>query len=247
MINFIIYEDDKKWQKYYKNCILKIIGQTNLKYNILTIEKYDKDVNTKINNLIGKKIYLLDLKVPGKSGLDFARKIRSFGDWISPIIIITSHKYFKNEGYTSKILMLDFIVKEEKITNQIIDSIKLALKINENKKSFNFNLNNEFYQIPYEDILYFEKNKNNNYVSIITKQKSYKIKESIKNLSNKFEKIPFLFQTHQSCIINLNNITEINFTNNIIYFSNTYTNLLSRDKKKILKEAIIKRDNNDNL
>ena len=28
MINFIIYEDEKKWQDYFKKTILKIIGHT---------------------------------------------------------------------------------------------------------------------------------------------------------------------------------------------------------------------------
>ena len=248
MINFIIYEDNKKWQEYYKNCILKIIGQNNLKYNILIFEKYEKSLDEKLNNLIGKKIYLLDLKVPGKSGLDLARNIRTSGDWFSPIIIVTFHNHFKNEGYTSKILMLDFIVKNENINEQITSSLKLALKINESQLSFNFTINHELYQIPYNDIFYFEKNKNDNYTNIITKTKSYKIKKSIKELSHKFENISFLFKTHQSCIVNLNNILKVDFTNHTIYFSPPIkTQLLSRENKKYLKEQIIKRDSNDYL
>ena len=240
MINFIIYEDSKKWQQEYKNNILKMIGQNNIKYNILIIDKYDEKTETKINNLLGKKVYLLDLEVPGKSGLDFAREIRNTGDWQSPIIIITSHECFKNEGYTSKILMLDFIVKSNDTLNQLYDSLNLALKINKTFESFNFIFNNEYYQIPYSDIFYFEKNINNNYTTIVTKTKNYKIKESITKLSIQFNNLPFLFKTHQSCIVNLNNIKKVNFTNNTIYFDNCEINLLSRDKKKDFKEILTK-------
>lgn len=246
MINFIIYEDNKKWQQEYKNSILKIIGQNNLKYNILAIKKYDKTIKEKLNNLIGKKIYLLDLEVPGKSGLDFAREIRNNGDWQSPIIIITSHERFKNEGYTSKILMLDFIIKTKNTNKLLHDSLNIALKINNTIESFNFTFNNEYYQIPYNDIFYFEKNLNNNYTTIVTKTNLYKIKESISKLSIKFNELPFFYKTHQSCIVNLNNIEKVDFTNNLIYFHNCEINLLSRDKKKAFKELLTKGYHHDN-
>lgn len=247
MINFIIYEDNKKWQQTYKDSILKIIGQNNIKYNITIFDKYETNLKEKINHLYGKKIYLLDLEVPGKSGLDFAREIRKSGDWYSPIIIITSHECFKNEGYTSKILMLDFIVKNENTPKLLTESIELALTINEKKESFNFTYNNEYYQIPYDDIFYFEKNLNDNYTTIITKNQTYKIKESITNLSTKFNDLTFFFKTHQSCIINLNNIEKIDFKNNIIYFQDFQISLLSRNKKKELKEVLTKEYNYDIL
>lgn len=242
MINFIIYEDNKKWQQAYKNSILKIIGHNNSKYSITIIEKYENNIHKKLDKLTGKKIYLLDLEVPGKLGLDFAREIRNNGDWHSPIIIITSHEYFKNEGYTSKLLMLDFIVKSENTIKDLIESIKIALAINENKESFNFTYNNEYYQIPYDDILYFEKNLNDNYTTIITKHNSYKIKESITKLSNKFNNLSYFFKSHQSCIINIKNIIKVDFKNNIIYFEGLSISLLSREKKKVLKDILTKGD-----
>lgn len=240
MINFIIYEDNKKWQQCYKNSILKILGHNNSKYSITIIEKYEENIKEQLDKLTGKKIYLLDLEVPGKLGLDFAREIRNTGDWYSPIIIVTSHECFKNEGYTSKILMLDFIVKNENTIEQLIESIQIALAINQNKESFNFTYNNEYYQIPYEDILYFEKNLNDNYTTIITKNNSYKIKESITKLSIKFNDLPFLFKSHQSCIINIKNVEKVDFKNNIIYFQDLSISLLSREKKKDLKDILTK-------
>lgn len=245
MMNFIIYEDSKKWQQYYKNHILKLIGNTNEKYNIQIIEKYEENSLEKIQQILGKKIYLLDLEVPGKSGLDFAREIRKNGDWYSPIIIITSHECFKKEGYTSKILMLDFIVKKDDIHDQFIESLKIALEINKEKESFNFTYNHEYYQIPYDDIYYFEKDLNNNYTIIITKNKSYKIKESITKLDSQLAELNYFFKTHQSCIVNLNNIKKVDFANNTIYFSNCQTNLLSRNSKKELKNKLEKRLNYD--
>lgn len=240
MINFIIYEDNKKWQQHYKNAILKVIGNKQDKYHILIFNKYSKEMKRKIESLIGKNIFLLDIEVPGKSGLDFAREIRKTEDWMSQIIIISSHSNFKEEGFTSKILMLDFIDKNENIEENIRSAIVVALRIHAEYKAFKFIYNNELYQIPYDDILYFEKNLNNNYTSIITKTKEYKIKQSIKNIETELLTAPEFFKTHQSCIVNLKRIDHVDFSENRIYFPNYEINLLSRNKKKELKEKLEK-------
>ena len=240
MINFIIYEDNHKWQEKYHAAILKIIGNKKDKYHILNIDKYTPQFITTIHNLIGKKIYLLDLEVPGKSGLDLAREIRANNDWSSPIIIITQHDKFKNEGFTSKILMLDFITKNENIDTNLLTSLNIAYHISCHTKSYKFSYNNELYQIPYEDILYFEKDLNQNYTNIITKNMNFKIKQSISAIEQKLINIPEFYKTHRSCIVNLNNIIKISWKYNTIYFINHQISLISRDRKKYLKDRLSK-------
>lgn len=240
MINFIIYEDNKKWQEKEHDSIIKVMGNKKDKYHILTLNKYTVDTQEIINNLSGKKIFILDLEVPGKSGLDLAREIRNQNDWISPIIVVTQHEQYKNEGFTSKILMLDFIKKSEDIENQLIETINLALKIHSQNKSFNFTFDSELYQLPFQDILYFEKDLNQNYTNIYTKNNEYKIKESITNIESALLSCPEFYKTHRSCIINLTNVIKISWLSNTIYFPNHQTNLISRNRKKTLKEKMIK-------
>lgn len=247
MINFVIYEDNKEWQRYYKEIILNIIGCTNHKYTIHAIDKYDSSTKKQINSLTGKNIYLLDLEVPGKSGLDFANEIRKSGDWHSQIIIITSHEQFKNEGFTNKTLMLDFIIKKANIAKDIKEAIETALEIHNYNTSFNFSYNNEFYQIPTKDILYFEKDLNNNYTNIVTKKESFKTKQSLTNIEEMLETDYHFFKTHRSCIVNIKNIFKADLTNNIIYFRNHEINLISRDRKKLFKEKLLGGDCNDDL
>lgn len=243
MINFIIYEDDKKWQEHYKRAILNVIGHKEDKYQILIIDKYTKEAKKKLDNLLGKNIFLLDMEVPGKSGLDLAREIRDTGDWESQMIMITSHECFKEEGFTSKILMLDFITKQDYVEDKIEEAIVVALRIHSRHKSFKFIYNNELYQIPYHDILFFEKDLNHNYTSIITPKKAYKLKQSITKIETELLSNPDFFKTHQSCIVNLKNIEKVDFSNNCIYFQNHKTDLLSRNKKKDLKEKLKKENN----
>ncbi len=242
MINFIIYEDNKAWQEHYRKAILNVIGQKEDKYHIIVIDKYSKEAKRKIENLIGKNIFLLDMEVPGKSGLDLAREIRNTGDWTSQMIMVTSHNCFKEEGFTSKILMLDFIDKSENIEENIRSAIVVALRIHSHYKSFNFMYNNELYQLPFQDILYFEKELNNNYTSIFTKNDKYKIKQSIKNIECELRTAPCFLKTHQSCIVNLKNITHVDFSTSTITFPNHEIHLLARNKKKELKEKMERGD-----
>lgn len=240
MINFIIFEDNKLYQEQYKSIILKIIAPQKEKYHIHIFNEYNDQMQDLIVNGNGKKIYLLDIEVPGKNGLKVAKEIRKTGDWQSQIIIVTSYESFKEQGFTSKLLMLDFISKKENIESKILSAIKTALEIQSLNKSYNFTYNNEFYQIPYDDILYFEKCVNNNYTSLITKDNTYKIKKSIKNIEEELSNIFDFFKTHQSCIVNTRNIVRIDYNQNIIYFRNKKTNLLARNKKKDLKEFMEK-------
>lgn len=141
MINFVLYEDGKEMRERYKKIILKLIGANNNNFKIIEIDKYDQEAEKKLNNIDGNKIYLLDVEVPGKSGLDLARQIRNNGDWSSQIIVITSHEQYSNIGYTSKLLMLDFISKYSDIEKELRETLGVAVGIFTKQKSITFTLN----------------------------------------------------------------------------------------------------------
>ena len=238
MINFIIYEDEKKYREMYISIILKIIGSMQFAYKITEIDKYDKTTMSKINKLVGKKIFILDIEVPGKSGLDLAREIRNSGDWNSQMIVATTHEQLKNATLTSRMLMLDFITKYFDLEDSLKDSLKLCLNILENHKSLNFQYNGELYQIPYNDILYIEKNVDDPYSTIVTKISTIEIKRMIGVLEKDLSDDSRFYRTHRSCIVNIDNITSVELKDNIIWFGKKSTMLLSRDKKAGLKELL---------
>ena len=151
-MNFIIYEDEYKFTDIYKKVITKLMVNNNLNYNIVETNSFNQYENQKIEN---NKIYILDIEVPGKTGIELAREIRRLGDWTSPIIMITNHEEFQNVGFSKKILMLDFISKNSDIEQNLYDTLLVALEINSCKKTFcfqkptlrpNINLNLIFHQ-----------------------------------------------------------------------------------------------------
>ena len=237
-MNFIIYEDDKEFSNRYKNVIYKLLGPTTLNYKIIEINDYNEENKDKLSKIDGNKVYILDIEVPGKSGLELARKIRKTGDWTSPIIIVTSHEEFKHVGYTGKILMLNFISKHGKLENDLYDSLEVALEINMANKALCYTNKGEIYHIPYHDILYIEKSLNDNICNVVTKNSIYNVRKTIIDLEKKLSDDINFVKTHRSCIVNIKNIKFVDFEKNIIAFINKEIDLLSRSHKKNLKERM---------
>ena len=237
-MNFIIYEDENKYIEKYKKIIHKLLGPLDLNYKIIEIKEYNESSKEIINNTEGSKIYILDIEVTGKNGLDLARRIRKTGDWTSPIIIVTSHEEFKNVGYTAKILMLNFISKCKELENQLIETLKVALEINLSNKSLCYTNKGETYRIPYKDILYIEKSLNDNICNIITKNNNYFIRKTIIELEKILSDDIAFIKTHISCIVNIRNIKSVDFEKITIFFENNKINLISRTQKRKLKERM---------
>lgn len=238
MINFVLYEDGKEMRERYKKIILKLIGANNNNFKIIEIDKYNQEAEKKLNNIDGNKIYLLDVEVPGKSGLDLARQIRNNGDWSSQIIVITSHEQYSNIGYTSKLLMLDFISKYSDIEKELRETLGVAVGIFTKQKSITFTLNGELYQIPYNQILYIEKSLNNNNCKIVTNDGEYFTRDTIQHLEETLSNDQRFMKTHRSCIVNLSNVSSVDLANNIIFFPNKQIDLIARNKKRELKERL---------
>ena len=237
-MNFVIYEDEKEYSEKYKKVICKMLGPTTLNYKIIEINEYNDENKLKLEKIDGNKIYILDIEVLGKNGLELARKIRKSGDWTSPIIIVTSHEEFKNVGYTGKILMLNFISKNNNLEKDLYETLEVALEINMSSKSLCYTNKGELYQISYQDILYIEKSLNDNICYVVTKNNIYTVRKTIKELEKQFSEDRNFVKTHRSCIVNLKNIKYIDFENNKIVFVNKEIDLLSRSNRKLLKERM---------
>lgn len=230
-MNFIIYEDNGKFEQYYKKTIFELMCYSSLTYNVLSFR------NDNLDNVFGNKIYLINVDSFNKGGTDFALKIRTSGDWMSPIIFIslTDERELFN---CANLLILGYLFKKDMNGDKLLDLLRIALKINSCKKIFSFTMKKDLYQVPYEDILYIEKNLNDNSSVIVTKEKDYIIRKSIVNLEKEFLNEETFYKTHRSCIVNVMNIRKVNFEEGIISFNKCQIDLLSRANKKGLKNKL---------
>jgi len=236
MFNFIIYEDEPIFRDKYFAIIEKFIGESNLAYDVIEIPRYSEKNYEKMINISGNNIYILDIEVPGKSGLDLAREIRNTGDWKSQIIIVTSHEDLKNFDYQSSMLMLAFITKFYDLERKLYIAINKAYKILTTNEVINFKKDSKIYNIPIDDIWYFDKLEEETYAIVFTRDESYLTDKTLKSWEIELQDDPRFIRTFRNYIVNIYNMRKIDLDKEEIYFENDRKALLSRRYKKKLKE-----------
>ena len=240
MINFIIYEDKEIVRKNYVKIITKFMGSNDVSYKIYQFDNYTNILKEFIKNNTGHNIYILDIEVPGKSGLDLAREIRINGDVESQILVVSAHKELLENTFINRSLVLNFISKFDSCDENLLSALILAYNYFTRHKAFIFKTDGELYRIPYDDICYFETDTELGHVNLYTKTKTLAVKKTISSILKELNDNRFM-KTHKSCIVNLYNIDKVDLSELIIYFNNKKkTNLFSRNYKKELQERLLK-------
>lgn len=236
MINFIICEDNNYVREIYESIISKITMPYDFTYNIYSFEKYDTKLKNIINTPSDLKIYLLDLELPNKTGIEIAREIRKV-DWDSTIIILTSHDELELRVLKEKLLILDFISKFDNYEARLIETIKMVINKNNNQNVISFKSNKELHNVKIENILFISRDTYLEKTKIVTTDNEYLVRDSLLNIIKKLDSR--FYQTHRACFVNTKRIKSVDFKENKIYFENDKsTDLLSRNYKKGLKELL---------
>ena len=244
MINFVIYEDESYFSNLYKTIIHKFMGNRDDQYKIYNFTEYSDDLIKFIKGLTGQNIYIFDIEVKGKSGLDLAREVRTLKQTMNDqIIIATAHQDLIQNAFHKKILMIDFISKFDELEENLLRTFYEIYQIFNSNSYLSFKQDSEIIRIPYNDILFIEKNKNDDCLCIETNSDCFKYKGNINKLEEKLKDDIRFFKTHRSCIVNLFKITKINGTLPMITFGKKSTNCLSRDKRKELESLCVLGDN----
>ena len=240
VINFIIYEDKEIIRRKYIDIITKFMGRNDVSYKIYQFDNYTKSLKEFIKNNTGYNIYILDIEVPGKSGLDLAREIRLTGDIESQLLVVSAHKELLENTFVNRSLVLNFISKYDNCEENLLSALILAYNYFTRYKAFIFKTEGELYRIPYDDICYFETDTELGTVTLYTKTKTLMVKKTISSILKELNDNRFM-KTHKSCIVNLYNIDKVDLSELIIYFNNKKkTNLFSRNYKRELQERLIK-------
>lgn len=219
MINFIIEDIN------LKETIEKIMMNYNLEYKI---NKYNDQKTKELN-----RIYILNYDTTNKAEINKLLNIRiNEDDWSSIIILISDNSNIKYRLVDNKLLILDVIDKNKDIYNQLIENIKISLKIiTETSNSICYTYKGILYNIPQKDIVYIESDSKNKRSVIKTETSEYYIPLTL----SKIEKIldENFIKCSRSYIININKMREYNIKDNIITLNgNLKIYEISRQKKK---------------
>ena len=227
MLNFALIEDDKKTLKDLSHILESIFM------------KYDLDAQvmfstTNVDNLLSyiskNKVDVLFLDIDlnsNLSGIQIAEKVRK-SNKDCYIIFETAHLEYGLVAYRYK--TFDFICKP--ITSQRIEDcvIRLFEDISGTTKKF-IRLDNKNTIIDEKEVKYIKKDG----MKLIfhTDSRDYEVYSSFLKIK---EKLPSNFiQCHKSFIANIDNITKIESSNNMVYFNNSSCDIGPKFKNKFLE------------
>ena len=235
-MEFVVCDDEQAFKKNITSVINKLYMNNDENYNVYEFNKFNDEFGKLINNGV-PKIYILDIEIKNSiSGIDIARKIRNV-DWQSIIIFITSHSELGYEALKAQIMLLDFISKFDDFENHLENTLKKAINFVGNISTFKFNVDGISYIIHLNDILYIAKDTVDRKCIIKTTYNEVEVNKSLSYFVDKLDKR--FYMTHRSCFVNTSKICKVDWKNNVIYFdTGDTTDLLSRDKKKGLKEYV---------
>lgn len=225
MINFIICDDKALFREKIIKVVDRVMMRNNMTYNKFDFENYDEEFLKLMKKKVSLKIYILDIEVNGKSGLDIAKQIRK--DDIDSFLIFCTAYYQKYEKdmLKSRFQFLDFIDKRDDYEKELEDSIETALKKINMKNVIRFKNQNIIHTIPTKDILYIMRDKDRK-CTIQTTDNAIIVNKTLVELKNMLDE-RFVY-SHRACIVNYDRITQFDKKNRTILFDNNMgTDLVS--------------------
>ena len=233
MINFIICEDEPELLNMYEQQIDKFMMKYDIEYKCHKFNCYGKRWTRVTQNIIGFKIYILDIKTEEGSGIDAARIIREENDdWVSMIIMISGYQEYKYEALGKRLMLVDFINKNDRFEQKLQDALLICMKNYDNKyKSIKYTYKNVAYNIEFRNIIKIEKEQESKRCIIYTDERKYYIQGSLNDVLTKLDKR--FFKCSRGTAINIEKVESYNFKENIAKLKNKEEfKDISREKRR---------------
>ncbi len=157
MIKFVQIEDNIFFANNVSQIITKIMMRKKDAYEIKHFKDYCPELKKLICEKEEQKIYILDIELPKKSGIDIAREIRNKGDYKSIIIFLTAHYELSMQVLENNLMILCFITKFNNFEEKLVNSINKSLNIVGKNKCLILEESNVLYRFNFEEIMYIIK------------------------------------------------------------------------------------------
>ena len=236
MMNYIVCDNNKDIVENVASIIDSLMMGNNIHYRIYKFYNYNDEFFKRVKIKGTNKVYILDIEVNEKSGIDIARKIRET-DLQSALIFLTSHGELAEYVVYNVISPLGFVSKFDHYEEKLKSLINIAMKQMGSRNLLKFETSKMAYQIPLRDILYITHDSVERKSIVITDYSEFHIGRT---LSEIFDQLNSQFKySHRACIVNMERVTKLDTKKKIITFDNGETiDLISNNHKKELKEYV---------
>lgn len=246
MLHFILCDDQKLLLDNLKISLDNIIVTNSLSGHIKLMTTNYREVikfaEKKGSNVT--HVYILDIDLNDDiNGLQVAKIIRE-SDPNSYIIFLTAHAHLSIFTYKYRLEAFDFLIKplekrelEDCILNLFERHSKKNVQRNEHKiviKSGPFSV-----KLSEDQIIAFEKVKGKDKIIVHTTSGMREMSGSLKNLFEELNLSSNFLLCHQSYLVNIKHISELNIKESFIRMSTNEIYPVSRTKIKELKNYVI--------
>ncbi len=204
MLRIAICDDEKEMVESYKTVVESCLKSNSETGEIFTYTSSDNILYDITEDGFYYDLILLDIEMPGFSGMDVAGKVKPFLPNVK-IIFITSHIEFAIDAYELSIFR--YVPKdrrEEKLPLAVSDAIRLLSL--EGGKVYTISTSSRLEKIPYRDILYIQRDGKN--AEIFFGEESTKVRKSLQQVFDELAAEEFIF-TDRGCIVNIIHIMQV--------------------------------------
>lgn len=229
MLDFIICDNDKWIVTEVEKIIHSVMINNNHKYQIHSFYDYDDKFDNITNQKSENKIYILDIEVNGKTGIDMAREIRA-KDQLAHIIFLSQYENKYKDGiFQSTIRYFAFVNKSDLplLKTRIEELLKELKKIN----VVCFDDRGDLYTLKKESILFVTTNKRKS--RIVTDYDHFDVNKTLKELQDLLGSS--FIKTKNSYLINKKRVLMYSLKERTITFDNHQKE--SAISKKYTKET----------
>ena len=149
-------------------------------------------------------LILLDIEMPGSTGMELAEKIRPFLPNVK-IIFITSHVEYAIDAFELSIFRY---VPKSDIARRLPGAVRDAIRLIELEEGrfYTIQTNSRLEKIPYKEILFIERDGKN--ASITTAGGAAKVRKSLQQVYEELAAEEFIF-IDRGCIVNMIHVTQV--------------------------------------
>lgn len=230
MIKIAILDDEEIFRE---NICKKVYAAYARMHCSVQVDSYDngKVLYDEVNDGRRYDVYILDVEVPGLSGVELGQRLREISEYCV-IIFLTAFPQYAIDGYNFR--AYQYILKDEWEHKLESTLLKVQREVHsENDPFYRITVNNKLEKVPVRDIYYASKDRKNVVFYIRTGTTSIR-----KTLSEVYDELPegqFIY-VDRGCIVNLEHVMKLR--NREISLPNGEAVLVSYPQLKEVKKAI---------
>ena len=190
MLRIAICDDDEAAECAHRKAVEDCLGQSGSEGEVVAYTRSDNLLYDIAQDRFFYDLLLLDIEMPGSSGMGLAQKIRPFLPQVK-IIFVTSHVEYAIDAF--ELSVFRYVPKQEmdrRLPAALRDAIRL-LSLEEGQ-TYTIRTNSRLEKIPWKDILYLEREGKN--TSIVTVQGSpAKVRKSLQQVYEELDAEEFIY------------------------------------------------------